>query len=404
MKMPMYAMRMTSIFPLFCFSNISNLVVKKRDKTALAVSFSLFLFSVISLWSALVPSPVPYAEGHFDHLAHYNGAGFGISDKYYVNQQLEPEYAKPKELSQIMFSIQDNAGRDVHDIVVMVEIYSISGERVSVFPWTKLDVGDFSVPFVFPKIGNYQIVLSVLNSDAGTSQIINTVPPERTILNDISDCNCERGVFNVSISQNFGAVFNTVVFISVFGAVFVLGAVLFWMFWSRRRHKDKEFDPLTNNDFVKYSVLFLAFGASIVHLAVYPSHAGLRLEYSIFLISASAVQLAYGIMYVLLIFSEDNDRGIRKYDKMLVTKQYYMKSLKLNLFGLIGSLVLIFLYIYAVTFPPPLSPNAHPEDVDIAGIVDKSLEVILVIGILYLMRFEKKRYLYSFKSSNFKNV
>jgi hypothetical protein len=379
-----------------------SLKTKKSDKAVLALSFSLVLFFVFSLWSDLLPSPVPYAEGHFDHLGHYNSAGFGISDKYYVNQQLEPEYAKPNELSQIMFSIQDNAGRDVHDIVVMVEIYSISGERVSVFPWTRLDVGDFSVPFVFPNIGNYQIVLSVLNSDVGTGQIINTVPPERTILNDISDCNCERGVFNVSISQNFGAVFNTVVFISVFGAVFVLGAVLFWMFWSRRRNK--EFIPLTNNDFVKYYVLFLAFGASIVHLAVYPSHAALRLEYSIFLITASAVQLAYGIMYVLLIFSEDNDRAIRKYDKMLVTKQYYMKSLKLNLFGLFGSLVLIFLYIYAVTFPPPLSPNAHPEDIDLAGIVDKSLEIILVVGILYLMRFEKMRYLYSFKSSNFKNA
>ena len=54
-----------------------------------------------------------------------------------------------------------------------------------------------------------------------------------------------------------------------------------------------------------------------------------------------------------------------------------------------GSLFLIALYLYAVTFPPPLSPNPHPEDVDIAGIVDKSLEVILVIGIVFLMRYEK---------------
>nr|MBA3284077.1 hypothetical protein [Nitrosopumilus sp.] len=35
--------------------------------------------------------------------------------------------------------------------------------------------------------------------------------------------------------------------------------------------------------------------------------------------------------------------------------------------------------------------NPHPEDVDIAGIVDKSLEVILVIGIVFLMRYEKRR-------------
>nr|MBA3978832.1 hypothetical protein [Nitrosopumilus sp.] len=301
-----------------------------------------------------------------------------------------------------MFSIQDNAGRDVHDIIVMVEIYSNSGERVSVFPWTHLDIGDFGVPFVFPKAGSYHIVISVLNSDVGSSQIVNTVPPARSILNDNSGCDCERGVFNVSITENFGSVFVTVVYISIFLAIFVLGATLLWMFWSRRNNK--AINPLSNNDFIKYSVLFLAFGASIVHLAVSPGHAGLRLEYSIFLIAASAVQLAYGISYVLLIFSEDTDVKIRKYDKMLVTKQYYKKSLKLNYIGLVGSLFLIFLYLYSVTFPPPLSPNPHPEDVDIAGIVDKSLEVILVIGILFLMRYEKRRYLYSIKSSSFKNV
>jgi hypothetical protein len=386
------------------FVDISKKIIGKNDKTVFAVFFTLFIFFNSCAYLSSTPSHTPfqYAEGHFDHLGHYNTAGFGISDKYYVNQQLEPEYAKPGELSRVAFSIQDNAGRDVRNIVVMVEIYSISGERLSVFPWTNLDIGDFSVPFVFPDIGNYQIVISILNDNLNSSQIINTAPPARTILNDISNCDCERGVFNVSISKNFGAVFNTVIFISVFSAVFVLGVVLFWMYWSRRNNK--AFSPLTNSDFIKYSVLFLAFGASIVHLAVYPGHAALRLEYSIFLISASAVQLAYGIMYVLLIFSEDSDSRIRKYDKMLVTKQYYRKALKLNLFGLIGSLFLIFLYLYAVTFPPPLSPNPHPEDVDLAGIVDKSLEVLLVIGILFLMRYEKRRYLYSIKSSSFKKV
>jgi len=388
-------------FSLFIFSNISKTMLEEKNDKSVFV-YSLILLFIFIHFLSVYQSPVQYAQGHFDHLSHYNGGGFGISDKYYVNQQLEPTYTKPNELSQVMFSIQDNAGRDVHDIIVMVEIYSNSGERVSVFPWTHLDIGDFSVPFVFPKAGSYHIVISVLNSDVGSSQIVNTVPPARSILNDNSGCDCERGVFNVSITENFGSVFVTVVYISIFLAIFVLGATLLWMFWSRRNNK--AINPLSNNDFIKYSVLFLAFGASIVHLAVSPGHAGLRLEYSIFLIAASAVQLAYGISYVLLIFSEDTDVKIRKYDKMLVTKQYYKKSLKLNYIGLVGSLFLIFLYLYSVTFPPPLSPNPHPEDVDIAGIVDKSLEVILVIGILFLMRYEKRRYLYSIKSSSFKNV
>jgi hypothetical protein len=382
--------------------SFSRATLKKNHKSIFATVFILFvLFHSISL-PPLSLFPVQYAKGHFDHLSHYNGGGFGISDKYYVNQQLDPTYTKPNELSHVMFSIQDNAGRDVHDIVAMVEIYSLSGERVSVFPWTHLEIGDFGVPFVFPKAGSYQIVLSVLNSDVGSSQIINTVPPARSILGDVTGCNCERGVFNVSITQNFGTIFVMVIYVSILLAISVLGAALIWIFWSRRNKK--AFNPLSNNDFIKYSVLFLAFGASVVHLAVAPGHAGLRLEYSIFLITASAVQLAYGISYVLLIFSEDTDVKIRKYDKMLVTKKYYKKSLKLNLIGLMGSLFLIFLYLYAVTFPPPLSPNPHPEDVDIAGIADKSLEVILVIGILFLMRYEKRRYLYSIKSSSFKKV
>ncbi len=387
-------------FSLLTFSNISKTMLKENNKpffiTFLILSF-LFFHSL-----SVSHSSLQYAQGHFDHLSHYNGGGFGISDKYYVNQQLEPTYTKPNELSHVMFSIQDNAGRDVYDIVAMVEIYSLSGERVSVFPWTNLEIGDFSVPFVFPKAGSYHIVLSVLNDDVGSSQIINTVPPARSILGDVTGCNCERGVFNVSITQNFGTIFVIVIYISIFLAISVLGAALIWIFWSRRNNK--AFNPLSNNDFIKYSVLFLAFGASVVHLAVSPGHAGLRLEYSIFLITASAVQLAYGISYVLLIFSEDTDVKIRKYDKMLVTRKYYKKSLKLNLIGLVGSLFLICLYIYAVTFPPPLSPNPHPEDVDIPGIVDKSLEVILVIGIVFLMRYEKRRYLYSIKSSSFKKV
>ena len=70
---------------------------------------------------------------------------------------------------------------------------------------------------------------------------------------------------------------------------------------------------------------------------------------------------------------------------------YYKKTLILNLFGLIGTGVLLGLYIYSVIFPPPLSPNKSPEDIDLGGILDKILEASLVIGIVYLMKWEKKQ-------------
>jgi len=379
--------------PMLCYKGplvISSFIV--------IVSF-FFLIYLINNFSA-----VQFAEGHFDHLAHNNAAGFGISENYYVNEQTDPEFPKPNELSKIQFSVQDRNGHDVKNIIVMVEIYYSSGQqRIAVFPWTTLATGDFNIPFVFPKTGEYQIVISILNNGFNTTQIINTVPPPRTILNDNTNCNCERGVLNASVTNNaFGSIFLITLYLAIFGAVAVLGAVLFWMYWSRR--KNALFNDYTKYDFIKYFVLLLALGASVVHLAIFPEHGALRLEYSIFLLSASGAQLAYGIIYILLIYSEETttDNRLKKTDKLLVTKQYYKKSLLLNLFGLIGSLILIILYLYSITFTPPLSPNGRPEDVDLSGIIDKSLEVILVIGILALMRYERRRYLYTFRTSKLK--
>jgi hypothetical protein len=379
--------------PMLCYKGplvISSFIV--------IVSF-FFLIYLINNFSA-----VQFADGHFDHLAHNNAAGFGISENYYVNEQTDPEFPKPNELSQIQFSVQDRNGHDVKNIIVMVEIYYSSGQqRIAVFPWTTLATGDFNIPFVFPKTGEYQIVISILNNGFNTTQIINTVPPPRTILNDNTNCNCERGVLNASVTNNaFGSIFLITLYLAIFGAVAVLGAVLFWMYWSRR--KNALFNDYTKYDFIKYFVLLLALGASVVHLAIFPEHGALRLEYSIFLLSASGAQLAYGIIYILLIYSDDNttDNRLKKTDKLLVTKQYYKKSLLLNLFGLVGSLILIILYLYSITFTPPLSPNGRPEDVDLSGIIDKSLEVILVIGILALMRYERRRYLYTFRTSKLK--
>jgi hypothetical protein len=63
----------------------------------------------------------------------------------------------------------------------------------------------------------------------------------------------------------------------------------------------------------------------------------------------------------------------------------------LNLFGFIGTSVLIGLYTYSVIVAPPLSPDNKPENVDIAGILAKSVEIFLVIGIVYLILWEKRK-------------
>ena len=365
---------------------------------SLIILLSIFSFFCLFVFNS--PGFIP-VSGHFSHSAHYNNGQIGIGDKYSVFQQMEPEYIKPNGTSHIQFSIQDKQGKDTSNKAVMVEIYStLTNERIAAFPWTMVEIGDFQIPYIFPKIGSYQIVLSLLNDDSNASEILNTVPSFRTILFDSSNCNCERAVFNISVGEEMGFIFYTVIYGSILGVILIVGSVLSWMFLSRRKSKT---NPISNDEFIKYSVLFLAVGAAIVHIAVYPGHATLRLEYSILLLSAAGGQLFYGISYIFLIFSDDR-LATKKTDKKFISKEYYKKSKILNSIGLVGSLVLIGLYIYSVTFPPPLSPTAHPEDVHFAGIIDKSLELVLVIGIIYLMRTEKRRYLYSKQISDNRNI
>jgi hypothetical protein len=57
----------------------------------------------------------------------------------------------------------------------------------------------------------------------------------------------------------------------------------------------------------------------------------------------------------------------------------------------VGTSVLIGLYVYSVIVAPPLSPDNKPENVDIAGILAKSVEIFLVIGIVYLIVWEKRK-------------
>lgn len=327
------------------------------------------------LVSLLACSAVP-AYAHFEHFSHYNGRGDGIGP-YYVYEALEPDYAAPDEPAAIMFSVQDHDGRDTYNLETMVEVYASSGERLKAFPWTKQDVGDFTVFYTFPQVGSYQIVLSIADGPVNT----NVIDPPRSTLGSSSGCNCERLIFNAAISQGFGTIYNTTLATAIFGPLAIFGAVLGLTYWSKKKNNQYTRVP---GDTMRYIVTLAAIAGGLVHFAIYSGHASLRLEYSIFLIVAGGMQVTYGILYTLLTLTASNVGSTKP-------KDHYRKTVAVNLFGLVGTAVLLGLYAYSVTLPPPLSPTGVPESVDIAGILAKSIEVFTIIGIVYLMRLEKRR-------------
>jgi hypothetical protein len=325
------------------------------------------------------------AYSHLEHLPHYNG-GFAGVGKYYIFQAMEPDYPRPGEPSAILFSIQDSKANDLKDIVTMVEIYDDrSGSRIAVFPWTKHDVGDFKLYYTFPRVGNYAIVVSVADDSLSNEERIGLTTPARTTLLDRSGCDCERGLMNISVNNNFGMIYYASIFTGVIMGISVLGLVLAAIFVKRRKLIMSA--NIRDRQVLKYCILLLAMASGFVHIAVFPTHASLRIEYSIFLFSAGAAQFAYGIVYVLISLNESNIRG-----DTVSTRKNYRKTVVLNLFGLIGSSVLLGLYLYSVMFPPPLSPNNVAEQIEIGGILAKSTEAILIVGVVYLMIWERRRF------------
>jgi hypothetical protein len=325
------------------------------------------------------------AYSHLEHLPHYNG-GFSGVGKYYIFQGMEPDYPRPAEPAGIVFSIQDNKGNDLTNVVTMVEIYDErSGDRLAVFPWTKHEIGDFRLYYTFPRIGNYILVVSVVDDSPASESRIGLSSPARSTLLDRSDCDCERGLMNISVTNTFGTIYYSSIFVGIFMGIAVLGAVLGLIFLKRR--KTIMSANMKDRQVLRYCILFLAMASGFVHIAVFPGHASLRIEYSIFLFTAGAAQFAYGIVYVLISLNESkipNDiPSVRK---------HYRKTAVLNMFGLIGSSVLLGLYLYSVVLPPPLSPNNVAEQVDVAGVLAKSTEAILVGGVVYLMIWERRRF------------
>lgn len=335
------------------------------------------LLSFILLVSGII-FEMPQSFAHFDHRPHYNGREDWVGP-IAIFQALDPDYAMPGEPTSIKFSIQDQDGNDLYNIATMVEIYdAITGERVYAIPWTEREIGDFATFYTFPKAGNYHIVVSVENGQVN----VNRIDPERSMLSSTAGCNCYRSVFTVNISGGFGDIWNVTTYFAMLMPVAILGAILATSYRNRRRR-----GIVTKQELFKYLVMLAAIAGGVVHLAVYADHALLRLEYSIFLLSAAVGQVIYGLLYTIITLTDNTSSR----SDIVSLRVYYRKSLIVNLIGLIGTCVLLGLYAYAVIFPPPLSRTDMPEDLDFAGILAKSLEVFLVGGVLYMMKWEKQK-------------
>jgi hypothetical protein len=340
------------------------------------------LVSITFLILLFFPGPTIYA--HFEHFTHYNNGGDNLGD-YYAYQAVHPQYVSPGQPSKIMFSIQDSSGNDIRDVNVLIEIYDgNTGERIKVYPWSVYPTGDFEVDFTFPEIGPYQLVLSLSNMDSIKLGSNPAIDPPRNVLSSTTNCGCQRVVFNISVSQNFGSLYNSTIIVAVFLPLLILGTVLGLNY---RRKKSEKNSNLGKIEILRYCIMLLAIAGGLVHFAIYSEHASLRIQYSIFLITAGASQIVYGVLFILLTLKfESIPNSIRE------QKAYYRKTLILNLFGLIGSLILIGLYSYTLVLPPPISPNTTPEEIELSGILAKSTELVLVVGIAYIIHLDRKKF------------
>ena len=384
------------------------------------VSF-LILISIIStgFLSSLNLTGVPPAQAHLDHLPHFNSGGnrYGYGDHIsYIS--IEPEYGTTDYPSMLTFSVQDFDGNDIYNITTMVEIYdSISGKRIHLFPWTFREIGDFHLYYQFPKKGGYQVVLSV--RDAVENKAVNgygqpisslSTDPPRSILGDISNCDCIRTIFNISIATTFGTIQNTLFIICIVSPLILLGLVLSKNYYKKSsmyRSKQNVYSSTSNvrwdgqrevraakdgsasgKQVVKYSIMLLALAGGIVHLVVFPEHGSLHIYYSIFLLAASGGQIAYGILYFLVMLS----KPFYEVSATNEIRSTYLNNMAVNWFGFFGTAVLVGLYIYVLLYPPPLSPTNQPEEIEIAGVLAKSLEVALLIGIAFIIKWDRQKF------------
>lgn len=264
----------------------------------------------------------------------------------------------------------------MYDIETMVEIYSESMEkRIFYEPWKVQTIGDFEIPFIFEKSGTYQIVLSI----SDITNLKEHVVSPRFIPSSSSDCDCTRVLFNVSVSENWNNIWSSLMVVIVMLPFSVFGYAM----WNNYKNKRKSNQKLDTHETLRYAIMLLAFAGGLIHLSIYVDHTPLRIEYGLFLLLAAISQIGFGGLLLSTVLF------VPKISKKDFTYSH-RRNLAIYLFGLIGSAMLIGLYIYAISYPPPLSPENHPEHIDMAGVIAKILEITLIGVIVYVMKLENK--------------
>ena len=391
--------------------NLTMIMKKTENNVPFLLLLLCSLIGSACLLSTSDQINIHTAQAHLEHLPHYNAGESRIGYGDYMSfMALDPDYGTIDYPTKITFSIQDFDGKDVYNVSTMVEIYdSVTGKRVHVFPWTFRDVGDFDLYYQFPKKRGYQIVLSIANAGEKSSLYSSSiVEPSRSILNDISDCICTRTVFNISIATTFGTIQNSLFFICIISPLALLGIILTKNYYKKYgRVKGRNYNVSLGicrenekgkiegfgegrKQIIKYSLTLLALAGGIVHLVVFPEHGSLHVYYSIFLLAAAGGQIAYGVLYFLVMLSKPFYE--MPIEDLQVIKSTYQHSMAVNLFGFMGTAVLIGLYVYVVIYPPPLSPINQPEEIEIAGILSKSVEVALLIGIAFIIKWDRQAF------------
>jgi hypothetical protein len=391
--------------------NLTMIMKKTENNVPFLLLLLCSLIGTACLLSTSDQINIHTAQAHLEHLPHYNAGESRIGYGDYMSfMALDPDYGTIDYPTKITFSIQDFVGKDVYNVSTMVEIYdSVTGKRVHVFPWTFRDVGDFDLYYQFPKKRGYQIVLSIANAGEKSSLYSSSiVEPSRSILNDISDCICTRTVFNISIATTFGTIQNSLFFICIISPLALLGIILTKNYYKKYgRVKGRNYNVSLGicrenekgkiegfgegrKQIIKYSLTLLALAGGIVHLVVFPEHGSLHVYYSIFLLAAAGGQIAYGVLYFLVMLSKPFYE--MPIEDLQVIKSTYQHNMAVNLFGFMGTAVLIGLYVYVVIYPPPLSPINQPEEIEIAGILSKSVEVALLIGIAFIIKWDRQAF------------
>lgn len=298
-----------------------------------------------------------------------------MEGSYFSFIGFEPRNPTQNVPTKILFSIQDKDGNHQYNIQTMIEVYSIGEGRLFQNPWTKHSVGDFEVPYNFEKSGTYQIVLSISDEKDLKEHVV----PPRKILSSSLDCNCTRIVFNALVSEDLTNIWNSLMVIVVVMPFSIFGYAMMMNFKNKRHVQQK----LSKYETLQYVIVFLAFAGGVVHLAIYVNHVPLRIEYGMFLLLAALTQIGFGALYLVTQISN----SIRQQKE----QEFHKKgNLAIQIFGMTGSIILLGLYTYVINFPPPLSPETHPEEIELAGIIAKGLEITLIVSLILVMRWENK--------------